>query len=170
MNGRDAENLRIALVAEWAALDWCGLGPGLLPDSAITARNNEWRDGGVDVVTPRGTRVDVKASRPSFPELMIPLSHRKKFMKRSCPVDVFLKATVDVLFVQFTCWIERDQFLTQHHEDHGERYPFPTMWMLPEEAHPLTVSRAVPPLVGESIDSFIAADVPDVPWTGWLTL
>lgn len=170
MRDRDAENLRIALLAEWAAASWLGLDPGLLPASAEAARVNQWRDGGVDLVSLLGNRVDVKAGRPRYPELMIPVKHRAKFSRENCPVDVFLKAVVDELDVGFTCWCEREVFLREAHEDDGTRYPFPTLWLGVDEAHALDVRMRVPDEVGACIDTFISDDVPDRPWRGWLTL
>ena len=172
MRDRDAENLRMALVSEWAAASWLGLEPGLeLPSSAEAARHNEWRDGGVDVVTRHGARIDVKASRPRYPELMIPVKHERKFRRDDCPVDVFLKAVVWGLMVQFTCWIERWGFMLQCHRDEGQRYPQPTLWMSPDEAYRIEdVVVSVPDEVGAQIDAFISDDVPDQPWRGWLTL
>lgn len=160
----------MALVGEWAAASWLGLDPGLLPASAEVARQNQWRDGGVDIVTSDGARIDVKAGRPRYPELMIPMAHEAKFRRQSCPVDLFLKCVVWGLMVRLTCWIEREDFLLRCHRDDGTRYPMPTLWMKPEEAYPLDVVVSVPGEAGAHIEEFISNDVPDQPWRGWLTL
>jgi hypothetical protein len=171
VNGRNAENMEMALLAEWACMDWLGLPHhDLLPPSCAAAAGNDHHDGGVDIDCGPGYRIDVKAARPRYPELMLPVKHEAKYRKTTCPVDIFVKATVERQHVTMTCWQWRAEFLRSCHRDDGERYPYPTLWQAPDEAHPIGASFDVDPFTAARIQHYVRYEMPDTPWEAWLTL
>lgn len=126
---RDLRNQLISVLGEEMACAWKGV-----PMPAL----GEW-DHGIDFVTPLGNTVQVKASIPRYPEIMIPEPHSWK-LKR---VDVVVKAVVDLRSAcgKITCWQFTQRFLDEA-EVSADGYPIPdTMHMPPGDGSPGTAYR-----------------------------
>jgi hypothetical protein len=110
-------------------------------------------DGGIDLVSALGNRVQVKASPPKYPELMVPGFDRWKVER----VDVLVKTVVDLdaMCGKITCWQWAQRFLGEARTD-GD-YPIAdTMYLEPGDgslgtAYTVGLEYTFPPAVQEAM-------------------